>query len=149
MIAVKIERDIAALGDCHRVFYSPWEILEIGNHLLFGFEIKLVRPKTEAIAIVDRLAGLHAQQHIVSTHVRLIQIMTVVAGHQRDTELGTHFAQSCIDDILNVDTVVLHFQEEVVFPEQLLVGPCSCRQADMPINPLLCARSSCLSIRGR
>jgi hypothetical protein len=38
-----------------------------------------------------------------------------------DSQSGAHFPQGRIDRILLVDTVVLHFQEEIARTEQLLV----------------------------
>ena len=120
MIGVEIKGDITTLGDCYGIVHGAGEVFEIGDHLLFGFEVKLVRAEAEAVAVFDGFTGLDAQQHIMGPDISLIQVVAVVAGHHWNGQFGAEVAQGDINSILQRQAVVLNLQIKIAFSEKLL-----------------------------
>ena len=126
VIGLEIEGQVATLRDPGRVLQRPGEIGEKVRHLLRRFEIQLVGSKLEPFGIVDRFAGLDAEQHIMGVHILLVEVVAVVARHERYREPPAHVEQALVDRVLDVDAVVLHFQKKVPLAEefQVLLSGC-------------------------
>ena len=123
MIGLEVELQVAAPGDRHRVGEGLRGVLEVIRHLGGRLEVQLVGPEFEPLRVVDGLAGLDAQQHVVGAHVLAGQVVAVVAGHQRDGEPTAHVDQGRVHAHLIVDAVVLNLEEEPVLAEHREVVP--------------------------
>ncbi len=123
MIGLEIELQPAAPCDLHRMRERLRGVLEIGRHFGCRLEIQLVGAELEPLRIVDGLAGLNAQQHVVGADVFAREIVAVVAGHQWNRQSPAHVDQRRIDPFLLVDAVVLNFEKEPVLAEHLQVIP--------------------------
>ena len=60
-----LEADIDALGDQQRVVAGLGVVAEHGAHLRRGLEVELLGVELEPVGVVERRAGLHAQQRRV------------------------------------------------------------------------------------
>ena len=106
---LQLEFKAAPFCDFQCIGNGVWIVTKGFEHFRFGFEIKLVRPELETVGVMDRLSSLDAEQDIMGMHVRLVQLVTVVCGHQRDGYLPAQFQQRLIDNLLLSNAVVLNF----------------------------------------
>ena len=101
-------RDIAALGDEHRVSQRLRMILEHRGHLPGRLEEELIAGIPEALRIVDGLTRPDAQQDVVRLVIALLQVMHVVGADERQVEIARERQQPLVDDLLLLDALVLH-----------------------------------------
>ena len=121
MVGAEGKLDVAAPGDIQGGFHGAGKFTKRGLHLGPGLEEELVGAKLEAVGVVDGLAGLDAQQHVMGAHVFLAQVVAVVGGHQGDGHAPAQLAQPLVDPVLDLHAVVLDFQVEVALAENLQV----------------------------
>ena len=76
--------------------------------------------KLEAIGVAHESTGLHTEQCIVRFVVALIDIVRVIGGQQWRTNLFCQLDQLRVGANLIGDAVVLHFNKEIVFAENIL-----------------------------
>ena len=76
----------------------------------------------QAVRIVDRLAGADAQQDVVRLVVGVLQVVDVVGDDQVEVQIPGDRLQADVDDLLLLDALVLHLEEEVVRAEDVAVG---------------------------
>ena len=107
-----------ALGVGHRVGIGGEQPL----HLLRGAEIEIPRLIPHTVLIVHRLARLDAQQHVVALRVLFPQIVGIVGTHQRDARLAVQPQKTPVHLGLLGDAVILQFQIEVLFTEDVPHG---------------------------
>ena len=107
------DRDVAALGNPDRVRQRIGVVSEHRLHLLGGLEKELIAGVAQALGVVDGLARADAQQDVVRLRVALPQVVDVVGGHERQVQLAGQGQDALVDDLLLLDTLVLHLQEEV------------------------------------
>ena len=89
-------------------------------HLLRGAEIEIPRLIAHAIFIVNGLAGLDAQQHVMALGVLPAQIVGVVGADQGNARLLVQAQQAPVHRGLLGNAVVLKLQIEVVPAQDLL-----------------------------
>ena len=112
-------RDVATLGNEHRVAECLGVIFEDGRHLFGRLEKELISRVAEALGIVDGLAGADAEQNVVRLVVALSQVVHVVGRDQRQPEIARKRNNPAIDDLLLFDALVLHLEEEVVLAQDV------------------------------
>ena len=101
--------DIAALSDLHG---ARQHTLVAGEDLChFGRTLheKLIVGEFQPVGIVDRLAGLDADHHILRVSVVFAQVMAVVGGDQWDIQLLLQLQQIGLDALLFRQSLVLDF----------------------------------------
>ena len=91
-------------------------------HLLRGAEIEILRLIAHAVFIVNGLAGLDAQQHVMALGVLPAQIMGVVGADQGNTCLLVQAQQAPVHRGLVGDAVILKLQIEVALAQNVLHG---------------------------
>ncbi len=85
-----------------------------GAHLGSGLEVVAVAVELEASGVGERLAGLNAEQRLVILGGVLGDVMAVVGGKWRNTELLADVEQTLSHTALDRETVIHQFEEEVV-----------------------------------
>ena len=150
----------------HRVPQRLRMILEHRGHLLGRLEEELIAGVAQALRIVDGLAGPDAEQDVVRLVIALLQVMHVVGADERQVEIARERQRAPVDDLLLLDALVLHLEEEIVRAENVAqppgriergtrlfdlqrAGNFPFRQLLRPISPFECLASSSLSMRGR
>ena len=117
----ELDLHVAAFRDPVRIFESLQGIGKQLRHLLRRLDIVLSALIAHAVLVRQLFAGLQTQKDIVGLPVLRIGIMAVVGHHQIDPGLPVHPQQLLIDDLLLGDAVILHFQEKIALPENLLI----------------------------
>ena len=97
------------------------EVLEHRRHLLGGLQVELVAVVLQPIGVVDRLAGADAEQDVVRLEVGVLQVVDVVGDDQIQVEVLRDRLQPDVDDLLLLDALVLHLEEEVLGAEDVAV----------------------------
>ena len=87
MAFLEIELDVAAVGDflaaLHGVVVPGKELI----HLLRRPDVELIAAVAHAVFVLERPAGVDAQQHVVGeVVVAPAEIVGVAGGHQRQAE---------------------------------------------------------------
>ena len=113
------DRDVAALGDEHRVAKRLGVILEDSRHLLGRLQEELIAGVAKALRVVDGLPGADAEKDVVRLVVALPQVVHVVGRNERQLEIARERDDAAIDDLLLLDALVLHLEEEVVLAENV------------------------------
>ena len=98
------------------------EVAEDQRHLLGGLQVELVAVVLQAVGVVDRLAGADAEQDVVRLEVGVLQVMDVVGGDELQVQVLRDRLQTDVDDLLLLDPLVLHLEEEVVGAEDVAIG---------------------------
>ena len=118
---VEREVKVALIGSATGIPDRLRQFSKLRDHFLRRLDIKLVGVKPESIGIVDRLAGLQAEHHVVWPGVLFLQIMTVVGPDQRDPQLLVNLNQTTIGDALVLQTIRLDLQVVVILAKDLPV----------------------------
>ena len=108
---------IAPLGNFCRVIKS---FLTAGKQLpqfFFTFQVKFLRLEFHAVGIFHGFSGLDAQQNILHGCILTAQIVGVIGNDHRQPRLPRQPHQALIDSPLLRNTVILHFQVEIIFPK--------------------------------
>ena len=114
-----VELHLAALGDLQGVVARLREVPEQLAHLLGGLEVELVRVELEALGVLQRGAGLHAQQRRVGLGVLRVRVVQVVGGHERQAEVLGQAQQVLGHALLDAQPVVHQFAVEVLCAEDV------------------------------
>ena len=121
MERAEVEREIALLRHPERVRAGLRDLREDDRHLLRGFHVELLGGELPAVGIVQRGAGLDAQEGLVRARVTGLEIMRVVRPcHRRADRLRDPQRLRRDLDLLG-EAVRLDFHEVVVLAEGLLV----------------------------
>ncbi len=112
---------IAQFGDFHGICKGIGGFGEQFRHLVARFDVKFRAGEPHPVFILQRLARLDAQQHVVHLAVLFSQIVGVVGGNQRDAGLFMEGQQAGVDSLLLGDAVILQLQIIVAPTEQLVV----------------------------
>ena len=116
----ELDLDIRPLGDPERVVARDFPVREERPHLGRSLEVVLVRLELEALRVVDRASGLHAQERVVGDVVGLVGVVAVVRREQRRLQLLGDLDELRVRAPLVGETVVLQLDEQVVAPEDVL-----------------------------
>ena len=88
-------------------------------HFLARLYVQLIGIEFHPVRIIQRLAGLQAQHHVMRARIVLLQVVTIVRSHEREAEFLMNFHQAGIRNALMLQAVGLHFQVIAVLPEYL------------------------------
>src|SRR5262249_43146200 len=72
--------------------------------------------------VIDRLAGLHADQHVLGVGVIFAEIVAVIGGHHRDAEIFFQAKEIGMDAVLFGQALVLDLHEEIVCAKDLAIA---------------------------
>ncbi len=110
---------VAALRDRHRPFQRFGDFAKHLRHFFRGLEEKLVGGKFHAVRVAHRLPGLDAEQHFLRMRIGMLQIMAIVGSDKRNAGLARETHNFRVDAFLDFQALVLNFQEEVPFSENV------------------------------
>ncbi len=116
----ELDLHVGPLRDQQRVVARLRVVDEELPHFFRGLQIELVGVELEPVRVVERRAGLDAQQRGVRLGVLLVGVVRVVGGEQPGVELARHLHELRVDVTLFGQTVVLELDEERVAPEDVL-----------------------------
>ncbi len=88
-------------------------------HLLRRLHVEVVGGVLQAVRVGEVLLGADAEQHVVREGVVLAQVVAVVRDHERDAGAARDPPQDLVGEPLLGNSVVLHFEVEVAFAEDL------------------------------
>ena len=120
---VLLERqvDVAAFCDPDRPPDRIRVIRKHGQHLFRGLQIELIAVILQAVDVGDRLPGADAEQDVVRLEVRVLQVVNVVGDDELEPQVFRNRLQAGVDDLLLVDALILHLEEEILAPEDVAV----------------------------
>ena len=116
-----LQRDVASLGDLEGGVTRVRVVTEQRAHLLGRLQEELFGVEFEAARLVDRRAGLDAQQDIVNGRVSLVRVVEIVRREQPHAGPSRDVYQVREHGVLVGEAVVLQLDEEVVGAEDLAV----------------------------
>ena len=108
-------RDLRCIGAGFR------SIMEQPVHFLRTFHIELSAFIPHPVFIQNGFARLDTQEDIMGICIFLINVVAVIGGDEGDTCFRAHFYQRLIDHLLLSHAMILQFQEEIPFPEDLQI----------------------------
>ena len=97
---VQGEFQVATLGDGHGVGDGLGRVGKGPRHLLRRLDVELVRRELHVGRVAHGLAGLDAEQHLVSLGILPVQVVAVVGGHQGQLQFACHLQQALVDHLL-------------------------------------------------
>ena len=112
-------RDVAPLGDEQRVAQRVFMATEHAAICSGGLQEELIARIAEPLRVVDRLARADAQQDVVRLEVALPQVVNVVGSNERQIQLAGERNDALVDDLLLLDPLILHLEEEVIRAENV------------------------------
>ena len=119
VVRVRVELDLAALGDDERVVARLGQVAEDVPHLRRRLQVVLVAVELEAVRVVERRAGLDAEQRRVALRVLRVRVVQVVRRDDRQRQLLREAEQVLLHPALDRDAVVHQLDEEVVLAEDV------------------------------
>ena len=93
----ELELDVAALGDLERPLQRVLEPREVPRHLLGRLEEELVRVELPVVRVLQRVAGLDAQERLVRDRVAGVEVVDVAGRDEREARLVGEGDQVRID----------------------------------------------------
>ncbi len=115
------ELDLAALGDVPGAVQRVFGIGEEGEHFGARFEVELRPVEAHAILVAHGLAGLDAEEDFVGAGVVAAEVVGVVGGDEREAGVFGEAVDEREEGLVLVEAVVLEFEEEIVFAEEVRV----------------------------
>ena len=117
-----LQANIAALCDLHRAREHALIAVEDLRHLRTSLHKELIAVKLQPVGIVDRLAGLDADHHVLRVRVIFAEVVAVVSRDQRQTEILFELQQVRLNALLVGNALVLNFEIEITFAEDVGEG---------------------------
>src|SRR5437879_4063022 len=77
---VELDLDVAPLGDLEGPPQRVVAAREVGGHLLRRLEVELVGLEAPAVRVLERVAGLDAEQRLVRLRVLVPEVVNVAGG---------------------------------------------------------------------
>ena len=117
-IADFFQPQVAAFGDAQGPGKHVGRIFEHLEHLVVALDVEARALELHAVGVLNRLAGLNADHHVLGVGVVFAQIVAVVGGDQRQAEFFFQPEQ------VGMDAVLLSPDPGPEFPER----NCLCRK---------------------
>ena len=117
----ELQFDIAPFGDPLRVLERFRYIAKEVPHLVLGLQVELLGAQVHARLFLEGMVRLDAEEDLLGAGVFLSQVVRVVRAHHRDARLPGESDELGADLRLFRHAVVLDFDEEVAFPEDVEV----------------------------
>ena len=87
--AAELDLDVAALCDLERAAQRFFVAREVGEHLLLRLEVEVIGVEFPVVRVLQRVAGLDAEQSLVSARVLVAKVVDVACRDDRQaTALG-------------------------------------------------------------
>ena len=85
----------------------------------WSLDEELVAVELHAGGVVDRLAGLDAEHHVLRVGVVFAEIVAVVGGDQRQAEIFFQLEEAGMDAVLHLQALILNLEKEILFAENV------------------------------
>ena len=118
MVVAELEIVAAARGDLRGVVRGLGVFGEERAHLLLALEVELLRLEAHAVGLLEGLAGLDAQQHVLRG-VGFLDIVRVVGEREGDAGVTVEADELARGALLLLDAVILDLEIEVLLAEGL------------------------------
>ena len=117
------ELELTAFRDGQSLLDGLRVVTEKVRHFPGTLHVELVGGKTHSVAVTHRFAGLYAKQHLVGAGVLPGDVVAVVGGNDRNVQGLGQPNQVGDDALLDLQTLILEFDEIVVLSKNILVFP--------------------------
>ena len=116
---VGLDLDVAALGDLERAAHRVLVTDEVERHLLGRLEVELVGIEPPVVRVLQRVAGLDAEQRLVCARVVVHEVVDVAGGDERQAGRLGELRELRVDPHLLLEARVLDLDVGLVAPEDL------------------------------
>ena len=113
---------IAALGNFQCAREHVRRALEYLIHLVVAFDVEVAALEFHPVLVLNTLAGLNADHHVLRMGVVLAQVMAVIGGDERHPHILFKLEKIGMDAMLQLQPLVLNLEEEVLFAKNISVG---------------------------
>ncbi len=115
----ELELDVAALRDLEAPAHRVLVPREVERHLRRGLEVELVGAEAPAVRVLERVAGLDAEERVVTRRVGRVEVVDVTRRDERQPPALGEPGQAEERRLLDVEPDVLELHVRVVGPEDL------------------------------
>ncbi len=115
----ELELHVAALGDLERATERVLVAGEVGRHLLGRLEVEVVGVELPALRVLERVAGLDAEQRLVRARVFMLEVVDVAGRDEPEPGALGELREQRVDPLLLLEVRVLDLDVRVVGAEGL------------------------------
>ena len=90
-------------------------------HLLAALEVKLIGVELHPVRVIDRFAGLDAEQYVVRAGIVLLHVMAVIGRGNANTRALSDPKHVRNDLSLFFQTMIVNLQKETILAEDVLI----------------------------
>src|ERR1700735_1638700 len=113
--------EMATLANGARARQNLRRILEHAQHLVAILDEELVALELQPVRILNRLAHLDAQHHILRMGVVFAQVVTVIRSHHRQPKIFLQLEQRGMDEVLLFESLILNLEEEILSAKKIAI----------------------------
>src|SRR5579862_8529267 len=121
-IADFLQPHVAAFGDAQGASENVGRVFEDTQHFVVTLDKKIAALELHAIGILNRLAGLDAEHHVLGVGVVFAEVVTVVGRDQRQAEIFFQTEQIGVDAMFLLQALILNLKKEIVGTKNVAVG---------------------------
>ena len=121
VIALERQVHVAAFGDQQCVAERLGHFGKQLTHLLGGAQVVRVVRHSHAVGIAQERVGLDGEQNILQLRVGLVDVVHIIGGYIVSFVACTKVEQVLVEFGDFFDVVMLKFDEEAVFPKDIVV----------------------------
>ena len=115
----ELDLDVAALGDLERRAERVRVVREVLGHLGRGLEVELVGVELPVVRVLERVAGLDAEERLVRARVRVVEVVDVAGRDERQAGALGEAREERVDAGLRLEAGVLDLDVGGVLGEDL------------------------------
>ena len=115
----QLDLDVAPLGHLERAAQGVLVAGEVERHLLGRLEVEVLGVELPVIRVLQRVAGLDAQQRLVGARVGVAEVVHVAGRDGGQADLAGELGELREDPLLHVEVRVLQLDVDVVAAEDL------------------------------
>ena len=125
-------RDVQGAGQDLRTVFKHTQ------HLVVGLYIELVPLKLHPGGVVDGLAGLDAEHHVLGVGIVFAEIVAVIGGDEGEPQVFFQLKQAGMNAVLHRKSLVLDFEKEIVLAKDVaVIGRSRARGCVVPFRQAL------------
>ena len=113
-IADLLQPHVAAFGDTEGAGEHVGRVFEDAVHFVMALDEKAGALELHAIGVLDGLAGLNAEHHVLGVGIVFAKIVAVVGGHQGQAQLFFQAEQVGVNAVFLLQALILNLQKEIV-----------------------------------
>src|SRR5438128_6769475 len=121
-VADFFQSQVASLGNIQRARQDFRRILEHPVHLVMTLDVEVGALKLHSVWVLNTLAGLNTDHHILRVRVIFTEIVTVVGRYQREPEISLETKKIGVNAVLHLQALILDLKKEILFAENVGIG---------------------------